>query len=107
MQRIAATATYCGGLSHMTAQVTKPAPDFAADAVVGDEFKKIKLSDYRGKYVVLFFYPLDFTFVCPTEIIAFNDQLNDFHKRGAEVIGVSVDSKYSHLAWNKTPKKEG
>ena len=91
----------------MTAQVTKPAPDFAADAVVGDEFKKIKLSDYRGKYVVLFFYPLDFTFVCPTEIISFSDQIADFHKRGAEVIGVSVDSKFSHLAWTKTPRKEG
>ena len=91
----------------MTAQVTKPAPDFAADAVVGDEFKKIKLSDYRGKYVILFFYPLDFTFVCPTEIIAFSEQIADFHKRGAEVIGVSVDSKFTHLAWTKTPRKEG
>jgi alkyl hydroperoxide reductase subunit AhpC len=91
----------------VTAQVTKPAPDFAADAVVGDEFKKIKLSDYRGKYVILFFYPLDFTFVCPTEIIAFSDQVNDFHKLGAEIIGVSVDSKFSHLAWTNTPRKAG
>ena len=91
----------------MTALVTKPAPDFTADAVVGDEFKKIKLSDYRGKYVILFFYPLDFTFVCPTEITAFSDQIADFHKRGAEVIGVSVDSKFSHLAWTNTPRKAG
>ncbi len=91
----------------MTALVTKPAPDFAADAVIGDEFKHIKLSDYRGKYVILFFYPLNFTFVCPTEIIAFSDKIADFHKRGAEVIGVSVDSKFSHLAWTNTPRKAG
>jgi alkyl hydroperoxide reductase subunit AhpC len=91
----------------MMAHVTKPAPDFTADAVVQGEFKQIKLSDYRGKYVVLFFYPLDFTFVCPTELVAFSDQLEDFTKRGAEVIGVSVDSKFSHLAWTQMPRKEG
>lgn len=91
----------------MAAFVTKEAPDFTADAVVGEEFKSIKLSDYRGKYVVLFFYPLDFTFVCPTEIIAFSDKIAEFHKRGAEVLGVSVDSKFSHLAWIRTPRTEG
>src|ERR1700739_4932008 len=91
----------------MTAQVTKPAPDFTADAVVNGEFKQIKLSDYRGRYVVLFFYPLNFTFVCPTEIVAFSDQAGEFTARGAEVIGVSVDSKFSHLAWINTPRKEG
>jgi alkyl hydroperoxide reductase subunit AhpC len=91
----------------MSAQVTKPAPDFTADAVVQGEFKQIKLSDYKGKYVVLFFYPLDFTFVCPTELIAFSDALSEFHKRGCEVIGASVDSKFSHLAWCNTPRKEG
>jgi alkyl hydroperoxide reductase subunit AhpC len=91
----------------MTVHVTKPAPDFTAEAVLNGEFKQIKLSDYRGKYVVLFFYPLDFTFVCPTELIAFNDELAEFSKRGAEVIGVSVDSKYSHLAWTQTPRKVG
>jgi len=91
----------------MTAQVTRPAPDFSADAVVGGEFKSIKLSDYRGKYVLLFFYPLDFTFVCPTEIVAFSDQMEEFTKRGCEVIGVSVDSKFSHLAWTDKPRKEG
>jgi alkyl hydroperoxide reductase subunit AhpC len=91
----------------MSAQVTRPAPDFTADAVVNGQFKQIKLSDYRGKYVVLFFYPLDFTFVCPTEIIAFSDQIAEFTKRGCEVIGVSVDSKYSHLAWINTPRKQG
>jgi alkyl hydroperoxide reductase subunit AhpC len=91
----------------MTAQVTKPAPDFTADAVVNGDFKTLKLSDYRGKYVLLFFYPLDFTFVCPTELVAFSDQMDEFSKRGCQVIGVSVDSKYTHLAWVNTPRKQG
>ncbi len=83
------------------AQVGKPAPDFTLDAVVNKEFKEIHLADYRGKWVVLFFYPLDFTFVCPTEITGFNKALDDFRKLNAEVRGASVDSKYSHLAWIK------
>ena len=91
----------------MPAFVTKEAPGFAADAVVNEEFKAVKLSDYRGKYVVLFFYPLDFTFVCPTEIIAFSDKIDEFKKRGAEVLGVSVDSKFSHLKWIQTGRAEG
>jgi alkyl hydroperoxide reductase subunit AhpC len=91
----------------MAARVQKEAPDFTATAVVNEEFKQLKLSDYRGKYVVLFFYPLDFTFVCPTEIIAFSDRAKDFHDRGAELLGVSVDSQYSHLAWIKTPRAQG
>lgn len=92
----------------MAAHVQKEAPDFTATAVVNEEFQSnFKLSDYRGKYVVLFFYPLDFTFVCPTEIIAFSDRVEEFHKRGAEVIGVSVDSQYSHLAWIQTPRAAG
>lgn len=88
-------------------QVGQKAPDFTADAVVGKQFKKISLSDYKGKYVVLFFYPLDFTFVCPTEITAFSDRYDDFAKANTEILGVSVDSKYSHLAWINTPRKEG
>ncbi|WP_439629828.1 peroxiredoxin [Gemmata sp.] len=92
----------------MPAQIQKEAPDFTADAVVGEDFKQIKLSDYRGKkYVVLFFYPLDFTFVCPTEIVAFSDRVKDFHDRGAEVLGCSVDSKFTHLAWINTPRDKG
>ncbi len=87
--------------------VQKVAPDFAADAVVGADFKNIKLADYKGKWVVLFFYPLDFTFVCPTEITAFSDRIADFKKLGAEVLGCSVDSKFSHLAWTKVSRKEG
>ncbi|MFN4261596.1 MAG: peroxiredoxin [Gemmataceae bacterium] len=87
--------------------VQKMAPEFTAKAVVGDEFKDVKLSDYRGKYVVLFFYPLDFTFVCPTEIVAFCDRHKEFEQRNAQVLGVSVDSHYTHLAWCKTPRKDG
>src|SRR5262249_36902544 len=66
-----------------------------------------KLSDYKGQYVLLFFYPLNFTFVCPTELVAFSDSMDEFTKRGCAVIGVSVDSKFSHLAWVNTPRKEG
>ena len=91
----------------MSIQVQQNAPDFQAVSVVGQEFKEIKLSDYRGKWTVLFFYPLDFTFVCPTEILAFNDRVEDFRALNAEVLGVSVDSQYTHLAWINTPRKDG
>jgi len=91
----------------MAVQVQKEAPAFASEAVVGGEFKPVKLADYRGKYVVLFFYPLDFTFVCPTEIIAFSDRVADFQKRDAQVLGVSIDSRFSHLAWINTPRTKG
>ncbi len=91
----------------MTAFVTQPAPDFKAAALVNGEFKEISLSDYRGKKVVLFFYPLDFTFVCPTEILAFSDAIQEFKARNTEVIGVSVDSKFSHFAWSQMDRKEG
>src|SRR3954471_13253901 len=87
--------------------VTKEAPDFTATAVVNEEFKQVKLSDYRGKYVVLFFYPLDFTFVCPTEIVAFSDRVAEFEKRDCQVIGCSIDSQFSHLAWIQTPRAAG
>ena len=88
--------------------VTKPAPDFTADAVMGDNtIKEISLSDYRGKKVVLFFYPLDFTFVCPTEIIAFDKKLAEFEKRNVQVLGCSVDSKWAHLAWKNTNVNKG
>ncbi|XP_010295699.1 PREDICTED: peroxiredoxin-1 isoform X1 [Phaethon lepturus] len=88
--------------------IGKPAPDFTATAVMPDgQFKDIKLSDYKGKYVVFFFYPLDFTFVCPTEIIAYSDRADEFKKINCEVIGASVDSHFCHLAWINTPKKQG
>ncbi|MGM3307714.1 peroxiredoxin [Anabaena sp. WFMT] len=88
-------------------RVGQQAPDFAATAVLDQEFKTIKLSEYRGKYVVLFFYPLDFTFVCPTEITAFSDRYEEFKKLNTEVLGVSVDSEFSHLAWIQTDRKAG
>jgi peroxiredoxin (alkyl hydroperoxide reductase subunit C) len=92
----------------MSTLVTKEAPDFSAQAVMGDNtFEELKLSSYRGKYVVLFFYPLDFTFVCPSEIIAFDTELEKFKERNAEVIGVSVDSHFTHLAWKNTPRDQG
>jgi peroxiredoxin (alkyl hydroperoxide reductase subunit C) len=93
----------------MCTLVTKPAPDFTATAVMPDNTfeENFKLSSYRGKYVVLFFYPLDFTFVCPSEIIAFDAALEKFHKKNAEVIGVSVDSHFTHLAWKNTPHNQG
>ena len=92
----------------MSALVAKPAPNFTAQAVMPDgSFKEIKLSDYKGKYVILFFYPLDFTFVCPTEIIAFSNSMGEFKKRNTEVLGVSVDSHFSHLAWRNTDRKNG
>ncbi len=91
----------------MSAQVGKPAPDFTAMAVVDGQFKEIKLSDYRGKNVVLFFWPLDFTFVCPTEIVAFSDAVPQFAERNTQVLGASIDSHFTHLAWQQKPRKEG
>ncbi|MCC6123796.1 MAG: peroxiredoxin [Pirellulales bacterium] len=93
----------------MCTLVTKSAPDFTATAVMPDNSfaDGFRLSSYRGKYVVLFFYPLDFTFVCPSEIIAFDAALEKFHKKNAEVIGVSVDSHFTHLAWKNTPRDHG
>lgn len=88
-------------------RVGQSAPDFTATAVVDQEFKTIKLSDYRGKYVILFFYPLDFTFVCPTEITAFSDRYGEFKDLNTEVLSVSVDSEFSHLAWIQTDRKLG
>jgi len=87
--------------------VGKKAPDFKAPAVVNGDFKDVSLSDYKGKYVLLFFYPLDFTFVCPTEMHAFQEKLSAFQKLNTEVIGVSVDSKFSHHAWIRQPRAEG
>ncbi len=90
------------------ASVTNAAPDFTAQAVMPDgQFAEVSLSDYKGKYVVLFFYPLDFTFVCPTEIIAISDRLGDFKSRDTEVLGVSIDSHFSHFAWRNVPRNEG
>ncbi|KAI1894706.1 hypothetical protein AGOR_G00118510 [Albula goreensis] len=87
--------------------VTQQAPFFKGTAVHHGEFKEIGLDDFKGKYLVLFFYPLDFTFVCPTEIISFSDKASEFHDVNCEVVGVSVDSHFTHLAWINTPRKSG
>lgn len=92
----------------MAVLVGKEAPDFNATAVVNGDFKEnFKLSDHRGKYVLLFFYPLDFTFVCPTELHAFQSKVEDFKKLNCEVIGCSIDSQFSHHAWLNTKKEDG
>lgn len=87
--------------------VSKAAPEWEGTAVVNGELKELKLSDFKGKYLVFFFYPLDFTFVCPTEILAFNDRIEEFRKLNTEVVGCSVDSHFTHLAWMNTPRKDG
>ncbi len=91
----------------MTARVQKPAPAICAKAVHGSDIVDFTLESLRGRYVVLFFWPYDFTFVCPTEIVAFDAALEAFRSRGAEVVGVSVDSVYTHLAWQGTPRDRG
>ena len=93
----------------MAVLVGKQAPDFTANAVMGNnEIRPFTLSqEIKGKYAVIFFYPLDFTFVCPSELIAFDHRLDEFKKRGVEVIGVSIDSQFTRLAWKNTPVNNG
>jgi len=103
---LVAITAFCG--SGKASLVMQEAPDFTATAVMSDNsFEDITLSSYRGKYVVLFFYPFDFTFICPTEIFAFDDALEEFQKKETVVIGVSTDSQYTHLAWRTTFVEEG
>lgn len=92
----------------MSFLVTEEAPNFVATAATaGDRIEEIDLASLRGNYVILFFYPLDFTFVCPSEIIAFDERIDDFRQRDCEIVGVSVDSQFTHLAWRKTPRENG
>jgi peroxiredoxin (alkyl hydroperoxide reductase subunit C) len=93
------TVLAVGSVTAQTAEIGSPAPAFSLDSVVNNEFRKVSLSDYQGKWVVLFFYPGDFTFVCPTEIKGFSKSLAEFKAANAEILAVSVDSKFSHLAW--------
>ena len=104
MRRVAFLSLLCCAHGLLIGQ---PAPNFSAPAVVNGGFKDVSLENFKGKYVVLFFYPLDFTFVCPTEITAFADRYSEFSALNTEVIGVSVDSKFSHLAWIQMEKKKG
>ncbi|KAL1139719.1 hypothetical protein AAG570_006697 [Ranatra chinensis] len=94
-------------LQFTKAVISKPAPYWEGTAVVNGELKELKLTDYKGKYLVFFFYPLDFTFVCPTEILAFNDRIEEFRQLNTEVVGCSVDSHFTHLAWMNTPRRDG
>jgi len=93
----------------MSVLVTRQAPDFTAPAVLADGSitENFRLSDLRGKYVVLFFWPLDFTFVCPSEIIAHDNRYQQFKERGVELVGVSIDSEFTHHAWRNTPVDKG
>ena len=92
----------------MESLVQKEAPCFKAQTVMPDgSFKEVSLADYRGKYVLLFFYPLDFTFVCPTEIIAFSDAVAAFEEREVQLLSCSVDSHFTHLAWRNVPREKG
>lgn len=95
-------------MSGTVPQIGKPAPSFTVQALLPDgKFKEVSLADYKGKYVVLFFYPADFTFVCPTEVIAFSDRLDEFKKMNVEVLGASTDSHVVHLAWTNVARKDG
>ena len=87
------------------ALVRKPAPNFEGTSWYNGDFVTTKLSDYKGKYLVLFFYPIDFTFVCPTEIIAFSNKAKEFREIGAEVVAASIDSKFSHMEYSLKPRK--
>lgn len=91
----------------ITTLVKKAAPQWSANAVINGAIKRVSLGDWKGKFVILLFYPLDFTFVCPTELIAFSDKHAEFEQLGAQVLGISVDSEYSHLAWSQQPRQEG
>jgi peroxiredoxin 2/4 len=91
----------------MNSIIGQPAPDFSLEAVHRGEFRNVTLSQFKGEWLVVFFYPLDFTFVCPTEICAFSDRAAEFREFDAEIVGVSIDSKFTHLAWTQRPRHEG
>jgi alkyl hydroperoxide reductase subunit AhpC len=88
-------------------RIRSRAPEWSGTAVVNSTFSSLSSSDFKGQWLVLFFYPLDFTFVCPTEIIAFSDRISEFKKLNTAVVGVSIDSKFSHLNWSKMPRSQG
>ena len=94
-------------LYYSKVQISKPAPPFTASGISSGQVREFKLSDYLGKYLVIVFYPQDFTFVCPTEILAFNDRLEEFRSIDTEVVAMSVDAHFVHLAWTQTPREQG
>jgi peroxiredoxin 2/4 len=91
----------------MAFMIGKHAPDFDLEAMHGGKFRRIRLADYRGRWLVVLFYPLDFAFVCPTQLCAFSDRLDEFERLDADVIGVSVDSKFTHLTWLRQQRSDG
>ncbi len=91
----------------MSSIVGRKAPDFELEAVSDGQIKTISLADYDGRWLIVFFYPLDFTFVCPTEILAFSDRIDEFRTLGADILGVSTDSPYTHLAWTERTRERG
>jgi peroxiredoxin (alkyl hydroperoxide reductase subunit C) len=93
----------------MSFLVTLTAPEFTATAATatGEIDEQFRLASLRGRYAILLFYPLDFTFVCPTELIAFDDRIEDFRQRDCQIVGISVDSQFTHIAWRKTPREKG
>ncbi|KAI9251974.1 thioredoxin-like protein [Sporodiniella umbellata] len=93
--------------SRNIATVQHPAPEWKAQSLVEGTFKELSSTDYKGKFLVMVFYPADFTFVCPTELLAFSDRIEEFRQLGAEVVGISVDNVHSHLAWTNVPRKQG
>jgi len=101
------TSTAIMSSNNIIPQVLQLAPNFSSKAVYNNKFVDLSLADFKGKYLVLFFYPLDFTFVCPTEIVAFSDRIDEFKKLNAAVVGVSTDSHFSHLAWINQDRKSG
>ena len=103
----AAKKSLSTGETCMATLVGKPAPKFDLEALVDGQFRTVSSDDFKGKWVLVFFYPLDFTFVCPTEILAFSDRYDELKRMNCEVLGVSVDSKYSHLAWTERPRNLG
>ena len=110
MKSIFATiaAALCTASAYASAKPRQNAPNFEnVNAVVGKEFQKVSLSDYQDKYLVILFYPFDFTYVCPTELIAFSDEIAKFDAINAKVVGVSTDSHFTHLAWVNTPRNNG
>lgn len=106
-QSLSTQSTFAEASRMPMLQPSHKAPEFSGKAVINGEIKHISLSDYKGKYVVLLFYPADYTFVCPTEIIAFSERADEFKREECEVIAISTDSEYTHLAWTKTPRESG
>lgn len=105
---IVAVVFLMSGIAKAEAITREPAPQFHnIPAVVNNEFTQLSLKDYKGKYVVLIFYPFDFSYVCPTELVSFSDNIEKFREIGAEVLGISTDSHFTHLAWIKTPRSNG